>query len=448
MRITDSSNDNDDDDDKSSHNEEETYGRTTRGRRRSSDRGYDNCKTVFMFYVVLFHMANNYFLYDCTNGWTSTSTTLMARHLFHRYTLWHEKLAVPGFAFLSGFFGKKFGYTMDGIMMQSSSSSSSPSPSSSSSSSERWKRSFTTLFVGSLNVQLVEVVMRYILTMIWFGRERSEASDYINTVPTFINFYDHLETWYLLALLCWRIATPFIIQLTDRPLLASLVLAFVHVHIDWGNGSADLRMRIFRFFPFYVAGLVTDKSTLDRVRRPVTSGVLGIALSMIFAVAVEDPNHFLGIYYAIPSWSIWDHTVLLFQYVYAGIIVVSVILIVKEIKVSSLLPWSHSNSTLAIYVWHWQLLTLIVYGNVPFGVNLSLTNGKWPVMEYMKSVGRTHPVLAIVSLHVLSYAICVVLGSQLFWKIIRPITDPDISFVFRKRNSSLTPLPVPGKRRT
>jgi hypothetical protein len=368
-----------------------------------SDNGYDNCKVVFMFYVVLFHMANNWFLHESTHEWSHTFT----KRMFHRYTLWHEKLAVPGFAFLSGFFGKSFG-TVDG--------------------SDRWRRSITMLFVGSINVQLVEVILRQVLTTC-LGRDGKGQDGTTHSFPTSINFYDNLETWYLLALLCWRIMTPFI-QLIRQPVLVSLLLSFLHVHVDWGGGQSDLRMRVFRFFPFYVAGLVTEKSAINRIPRQTTIGFVGVILTLYIAFIIEDSDRVLGIFYAIPSWAISDHAVLLFQYFYAGSVVISVILLVKQIKIR-LLPWSHSNSTLAIYVWHWQLLTLVVYGKCPFTNDVSLTSG-WPVMDFLRHYGDKHPILAIVCLHVVAYVICVVLGSRAFWTIVRRIIDPDISSLFQK----------------
>jgi hypothetical protein len=375
--------------------------------RTDVDNGYDNCKILFMFYVVLFHMANNWYLHESTKDWwtTTTTSTIIVRS-FHRYTLWHEKVAVPGFAFISGLFGKKF-TTMDG--------------------SFRWKRSISMLFFGAMNIQLVELLSGHVLTKIWSGDQQQNST---TIIPTSINFYDHLETWYLLALLCWRFMTPFI-QLTRRPLVVALLLALLHVHVDWGGGqSADLRMRVFRFFPFYVAGLIVDKSVMDRIPRPTLLGAGGVVLTMFVAFVFEDSNDLLGITYSISSWTVQAHLIFLFQYVYAALAVISVILLVRQIRIP-LLPWSHSNSTLAIYVWHWYVLTLILFGKCPFANDIVVVE-RWPLMDFLKTYGRRHPILAIASMHVMSYIICVVLGSRFFWSIIRRITDPDLSWIFRK----------------
>jgi hypothetical protein len=99
----------------------------------SRDHGYDNCKMIFMLLVVLWHAAQLSIL-EATLSWGSAfaaaeGTGALAdasisswyraiNHQLHhhsawmsfisrvvtRYWLWTEKLAVPGFSFLSGYF--------------------------------------------------------------------------------------------------------------------------------------------------------------------------------------------------------------------------------------------------------------------------------------------------------------------------------------------------------
>lgn len=363
--------------------------------------GYDNCKFMFIYYVVLFHMVNHWYLQEAVKDWPRVWA-----NLFRSFTLWHEKLAVPGFAFLSGFLGgKKFAIMDD---------------------SDRWKRSISMLFFGALNAQLVEVILSLVLQR-WLGNSSNGNQDAV--IPNTINFWDHLETWYLFALLFWRILTP-LLELFERPLVLSLMLAMFHAHVSWGEGQSELRMRIFRFFPYYVLGLVTDRGAFGRISRPTLVGSFGVASTLTFSWAIDDKMRWLGLCYTDIPWTLVDHLVLLFQYAFSTVTALSVILLVRQVTFP-LLPFSHSNSSLSIYVWHWQILMPLLWGKWPFGGDIVCCNG-WPLMDFLRSHGQLHPLAAIAGLHFISYCICVLLGSRGFWGLVRGLSNPNLSCIFRK----------------
>ncbi len=361
----------------------------------SRHRGYDNCKCVFIFYVVLFHAVNNWYEEESTKHWPPFWASF-----FKSYTLWHEKLAVPGFAFLSGFFSKAF-VSMDG--------------------SKRWKSSISVLLVGSFYTQIFVVLMESVMKAT-MSREWSLA--------TTISFWDHLETWYLLALLLWRFMTP-VLEMFNRPLLVSIVVAFIHAHVAYGEPS-ELRMRIFRYFPYYTLGLSMSNASLDKVPRPTIVGSFGVTLSFIFCWMVNDKNKYLGLSYSNYPWSLEPHLILLFQYVTCSAVVLSVVLLVRQISFP-LFPFFHSQSTLAIYSWHWYVLSPWLWGKYPFS-DIEFCHG-WPLMEFLQKL-KHHPIVAILLLHVMTYVICALLGSHYAWKMLRHVSDPDCQWMFRITSST------------
>jgi len=374
--------------------------------------GYDNCKSLFMMYVVLWHMLNGWYLEESIQNWPP-----FWAKFFRVYSLWHEKLAVPGFAFLSGYFGKRF-RTFNGV-----------------DSIERWKQSISTLFFGALCVQVFEKVLNSILTngMVLFQQQGKLQ------VPSSIQFWDHLETWYLLALLIWRLMTPVLLELFHRPLFVSLVLAFWSLHLEYG-WPAELRMRLFRFFPYYVAGLVIDKSVLDDSntilsKHQTMMGLGGVLVTFgaSWILAEDESNRFLGLAYFDVGWDWQLHLIILFQYCFCAVLVLSVVLLVRQIPFQ-LFPFTHSNSTLAIYVWHWQCLKPLLWGALPFSDenfdNLFSFGGSKPFMRWMQDMSD-YPLLAILIAHAVSYIICMAIGSIYAWRLFRYISAPDCEWMFR-----------------
>ena len=174
--------------------------------------GYDNCKNVFIFYVVLIHLYNfNLLQWKHANvGWSPAMNNLL-----ESYTLWHEKLSVPGFVFMSGFFGKGF----------------LPSEPAGPKADKRWEKTVSILLIGSALLQITFLVSGSILSMLIAGQWTK--------LPLWFPLFDQLETWYLVALAIWRLSTPLIGRLR-YPIISCFVLAFVSLHADFG-GPKDMR---------------------------------------------------------------------------------------------------------------------------------------------------------------------------------------------------------------
>lgn len=342
-----------------------------------------------MVYIVLWHLMNGWSLEQATKHWPPTIS-----HLFKSYALWHEKLAVPGFAFVSGFFGKGF--------IQGPAAS-----------PRRWETTVTVLLIGTIQYQVLCEVTGAVFQGLLNGDWQ---------IPTNVINWDHLWTWYLFALLVWRIVTP-VVMLFKYPLLVSMFFAFFHIHCPFG-WPAEFRARVFHFFPYYVAGLTCDATTLSSIRRPRLLGVLGIGVTFLFTCLA--PESFLGHIYFQETWNLGYHLMFWVQYALCGSILLSVILLVTKISIP-LFPFSHTSSTLAIYIYHWQFL-MVLDGKCPFSSVVCFGQNPSPLEQIMEYFS---PVSAIFVLHVLSYVSCVAIGSKQFWKLVQPISNPDYAWLFR-----------------
>jgi surface polysaccharide O-acyltransferase-like enzyme len=174
--------------------------------------GFDNCKNVFIFFVVLIHLCNyDLIKWSETNaGWSPTMDNFM-----ESYTRWHEKLSVPGFVFLSGFFGKGFLHTAEAGKK----------------ADKRWEKTVSVLLVGAALVQAVDFGVGYVGAGLVTGEW--------NKPPLWFPLWEKLETWYLIALFLWRLSTPLISRLR-YPILSSFLVTFVCLHIQF-EGPMDMR---------------------------------------------------------------------------------------------------------------------------------------------------------------------------------------------------------------
>lgn len=173
--------------------------------------GYDNCKNVFIFYVVLIHLCNFNLI-----KWSETDTpwSPAIHNIFEGYNLWHEKLSVPGFVFMSGFFGKGFlPESLDERL------------------DKRWEKTISVLLIGSALVQICDFAVGMFMSKIILGSW--------DEVPTWFPLWEKLETWYLIALFLWRMATPLIGRLR-HPLVTSVLVAFICLHVQF-EGPMDMR---------------------------------------------------------------------------------------------------------------------------------------------------------------------------------------------------------------
>jgi hypothetical protein len=425
--------------------------------------GYDNCKMIFMLLVVLWHTAQLSIL-EATLSWGSTTNgagaftdasisfwdrasnhqlqhhsawTPFISHVVTRYWLWTEKLAVPGFSFLSGYFGKSFLHhspvnkqLLEDPVIQLESIHRFQRK-----ERVRWEKTISTLLLGPLLWQIVAWLLGQIVTGLHSG-EWSLAAD------SKLDLWDNLGSWYLFALLMWRIWTSLLLSRLRQdchiPVLVSMILALLSSHTNRG-GPQDMRMRLFYFFPYYVAGLYfTDgafhclvqrvyrlvgvraesvqlSSDLDRAGRRI--GCIGIIITLLACQIV--PREHLGWMYNIDNYHLWPHVVFVMQYLLAGVALVSVILVVKTIPFP-LFPFSHGNSTLAIYEAHWPVANWLAWANLPYtGISVASTS---LVQHCFASLS---PIPAVMGIHLVCYLVCVALGSQVVWNVmLRSVCDP------------------------
>ena len=178
-----------------------------------------------------------------------------------------------------------------------------------------------------------------------------------------------------------------------------------------------LRMRVLHFLPYYVVGLYCEEMHLNSIRRPRLVGVVGILLT--FSVCVLVDASYLEHVYFVPSWELTPHLVFFLQYILCGAEVLSVVLLFRSFT-SPIFPYTHANSTLAIYEWHWPIIGMISWNEIPF------THTDLPIKPsfFIFLAQHCHPVLTVLLGHVLAYTICVCLGSNAFWRVVRHVSDP------------------------
>jgi hypothetical protein len=185
---------------------------------------------------------------------------------------------------------------------------------------------------------------------------------------------------------------------------------------------SELQMRLFRFFPYYVAGIITDESTLKRIPRPTLLGTIGV-ISTLYA-CYNSHEKYLGITYSDMSWNLESHFIFFLQYFFCGVIFLSLILLVRQIPFP-LFPFSHGSSTLAVYIWHWQVMNPLLFGTYPFS-GIQFTEIQ-PLMRFLQ---ESNPAIGILTVHLICYCICSILGSRLTWRVLKYISTPDCTCLF------------------
>jgi len=395
-------------------------------------------------------------------GWTPFVSDMVIR-----YWLRTEKVAVPGFCFLSGYFSKNFlakqHLLRDSCLDQGESDSErllQEIRRDQQKDQLRWKKTISTLLVGPLLWQVLAWVISCLAKSLY-------ESQLDVTLHAKLDLWDYLGTWYLFSLLMWRIwTTVFLSRIRQDkrwlPLLISMVLSLVSVHTNRG-GPQEMRMRLFYFFPYYVGGLYCDETVwhrliiwfrrfficrrkadglsyqvslneLDRAGR--TIGCCGIILTLWICQVI--PRDHLAWIYSIDNYYWLPHLIFGLQYIGAGTAVAAIILVVKTIPFP-ILPFGHSNSTLAIYEVHWPFANFIAWGNLPYtGITVTWLS----LVQYCFS--RLPPLPAVIAVHLVCYGICVVLGNRILWeKTVRHVCDPEWAsnwFLTENKIGQLLPL--------
>ena len=189
-------------------------------------------------------------------------------------------------------------------------------------------------------------------------------------------------------------------------------------------------MRVLHFLPYYVGGLYFEEKYLNAIRYPRLVGAAGILSTLVICFQV-DPNH-LGHVYFVSSWKVFPHLLFCFQYLLCGIEIISSILLMRSISVP-IFPFGHASSTLAIYEYHWPVVGILTWGKVPF-TEIDIPGLSDP-SQFVALAKHWHPLTTLFASHVISYFICVALGSTWFWRWVQPVSDPDCRFLFATANA-------------
>ena len=151
-------------------------------------------------------------------------------------------------------------------------------------------------------------------------------------------------------------------------------------------------------------------------------GVLGVFLTLAICILIDsnDTRYWLTGYH-VSTWDVVSHLWFFAKYLLCGTEILSVLLLLRTVNVP-LFPVMHSNSTLAIYEWHWPLVTLLTWGDLPYTEISYLRKNQSSVIVQM--LASLPPLLAFVSAHVLVYAICCMLGNNFAWRLLQYVSAP------------------------
>ena len=76
---------------------------------------------------------------------------------------------------------------------------------------------------------------------------------------------------------------------------------------------------------------------------------------------------------------------------------------------------------------------ILTWGKVPF-TEIDIPGISDP-SQFVAMAKHWHPLTTLFALHVISYFICVALGSTWFWRWVQPVSDPDCRFLFATANA-------------
>ncbi len=259
---------------------------------------WDNCKGFLIILVVFAH-----FLYDLQAQHEWNTVLVNAIYMFH----------MPAFVFVSGYFSK--------------------------SENSRSLRSILLLIVAYL---------LYTAGFIVFNL--------YNGIPVISLTYPYYSAWYILALVIWRLVTPYIAKIRG---ILFLLISFSVLSGFWAE--FDLKytaVKVIVFYPFFMAGYLLQPETVKKLqqnssKKRILSGVIllfiatvcGFLATKYFHITMQDmlPNYYVrqGLEPAFARGSIL---------VVAGFCIVSMLLISAE-KHIPLLTKAGRN-TLAVYLLH------------------------------------------------------------------------------------------------
>lgn len=183
-------------------------------------------------------------------------------------------------------------------------------------------------------------------------------------------FIPHWSMWYLLAIICWSIVTPYFLRF-KYPLIAAMILAV------WAGYTEDLTgwfsfRKLLTFYPYYLIGyylannntlIVLSKKT-DSWKNPLKYLAFGIVLAGAYGMYLFTKNGwetailFMRDPYIFFEWSLYKG-VSIHLLMYAAIIIfsISLMLIIPKNKPLFLLN-KFGMSSLFIYLVHTNIIRI------------------------------------------------------------------------------------------
>ena len=208
---------------------------------------WDNCKGFLIILVVFAH-----FLIGLQGQYDMTTVIVNTIYMFH----------MPAFVFVSGYFSKKDNAcSLKSILL--------------------------------LGVAYFLYTAGFIIFNLCWG---------INEISL---TYPYYSAWYILALIVWRILTPYLVKIRG---IVFILTAFSVFSVFWTE--FDLKysiVKIISFYPFFIAGYILQPDTVKQLRKMAANKriLIGIVLLCLatacgifaarkFGISVQDliPNHY------------------------------------------------------------------------------------------------------------------------------------------------------------
>jgi fucose 4-O-acetylase-like acetyltransferase len=316
---------------------------------------FDNLKFVLILLVVIGHALEPLY-----------GTSLSANTVYHFIYFFH----IPLFVFVTGYFTKK----MDKIS----------------------------------HLLALYIIFQVLYTLMdFYVHDRSDLSIRFS-LPYWV-------TWYLMAVILWKLVLPFFIRLR-YPIITSSVLAVLagYAHKDLGYIFSSLRA--FNFFPFFIAGYYMKREYLDYLfKKPVQ--IASVLIIMVTFFLLFRYGHYLKSEWL---WGSYTYQEMGITEWYAGLyrIAVASVTVVLSTAILSLTPvgktWFSEWGTRTIYPFllHGFLIKYVlaqgIYGHVHTGVDQV-----WLVLS--------------------AVIVTILLSTKWVAKYSRWLFHPQISFLFKKK---------------
>ncbi|MFE0736291.1 acyltransferase family protein [Streptomyces sp. NPDC058855] len=233
--------------------------------------------------------------------------------------------------------------------------------------------------------------------------------------------------WFLLALFIWRVTAPFW-SVVRWPVALSIGIAALAVVTPGLGGAFDLP-RVLQFLPFFVIGLRMKAEHFQMLRRtPVrVASVVVLAVTLVVTYRVTD---YVPLNWIYRSRSVQEMNMeLLPGLFWAGVLFLLTLLLTAAFL--SLVPGSNRWFTV---LGAGTICGYLLHG---FPIRTGLYTGFYDKLDWLQTpagrVGITVAMLAVMTL----------LCTPLVRKIMKPVTEPDMAWAFRRDGKEGA---APGRR--